>query len=184
MPSESFTSGPTHLLVLPAPNVAAKTGDRQPRSARRVRLGIGQYAPLVRLSRRSKVDLLRAIPMFADCSRAELEAVSRVADELRLPAGRVLMRQGDPGRELIVLVDGEASVERDGATIAVLRGGDFLGELALVTGRPRTATVTATSDLQTLVLNRVDFERLLRDVPTIVPKVLKAVAERLPPEDA
>jgi CRP/FNR family cyclic AMP-dependent transcriptional regulator len=138
----------------------------------------------VRLSRRTKVDLLRRVTLFAGCSRAELEAVSRVADELRVPAGRVLMRQGAPGRELIVLVEGEVTVERDGATIAVRRGGDFLGELALVTGRSRTATVTAATDLQTLVLDRLSFDRLLRDVPTIAAKVLNAVAERLPPEDA
>jgi CRP-like cAMP-binding protein len=94
------------------------------------------------------------------------------------------MRQGTPGRELIVLLEGEATVERDGTTIAVRRGGDFLGELALVTGRPRTATVTATTDLQALVLDRLNFDRLLRDVPTIAAKVLKAIAERLPPEDA
>jgi len=138
----------------------------------------------VRLSRRTKVDLLRRIPLFAGCSRAELEAVSRVADELRVPAGRVLMRQGMPGRELVVVVEGEVTVERDGATIAVRRGGDFVGELALVTGRPRTATVTAATDLRTLVLDRISFDRLLRDVPTIAVKVVKAVAERLPPEDA
>ena len=137
----------------------------------------------MRLSRRTKIDLLKGIPLFAGCSRAELEAVARVADELRLPAGRVLMRQGAPGRELIVLVDGEATVERDGATIAVRRSGDFLGELALVTGRPRTATVIATTDLHTLVIDRLSFDRILRDVPTLATKVLKAVAERLPPED-
>jgi CRP/FNR family cyclic AMP-dependent transcriptional regulator len=144
----------------------------------------GKYAPHVRLSRRTKIDLLKRIPLFAGCSRAELEAVSSVADELRLPAGRVLMRQGAPGRELFVLVEGEVRVERDGVTIAVRRGGDFIGELALITGRPRSATVTAVTDLQTLVLERLNFDRLLRDVPTIAAKVLKAVAERLPPEDA
>jgi CRP-like cAMP-binding protein len=138
----------------------------------------------VRLSRRTKIDLLRRIPLFAGCSRAELEAVSRVADELRFPAGRVLMQQGAPGRELVVLVDGEVGIERDGVEIAVRQGGDFLGELALVTGRPRTATVTAKTDLQTLVVDRVSFDRLLRDTPTIAAKVLRAVAERLPAEDA
>jgi CRP/FNR family transcriptional regulator/CRP/FNR family cyclic AMP-dependent transcriptional regulator len=138
----------------------------------------------VRLSRRTKIDLLKGIPLFTGCSRAELDAIARVADELRLPAGRVLMRQGAPGRELFVLVDGEVTVERDGVVIAVRRSGDFLGELALVTGRPRTATVTAATDLETLVLDGLSFDRLLREVPTITAKVLKAVAERLPPEDA
>jgi CRP/FNR family cyclic AMP-dependent transcriptional regulator len=137
----------------------------------------------VRLSRQTKIDLLKRVPLFKDCTRAELEAVSRVATELRLPAGRVLMRQGKPGRELFVLVEGEVTVERNGATIAVRRAGDFLGELALVTGRPRTATVTAATDLQVLVLDQISFDRLLRDVPTIAVKVIKTVGERLPPED-
>jgi CRP/FNR family cyclic AMP-dependent transcriptional regulator len=137
----------------------------------------------MRLSRRTKVDLLKRIPLFAGCSRAELEAVSRVADELSFPAGRVLMRQGAPGRELIVLVEGEATVERDGATLAVRRDGDYVGELALVTGRPRTATVTAATDLRALVIDRTSFGRLLHEVPTIGVKVLEAVAERLPAEE-
>jgi CRP/FNR family transcriptional regulator, cyclic AMP receptor protein len=137
----------------------------------------------MRLSRQTKLDLLKRIPLFAGCSRAELEAVSRVADEITIPAGRVLMRQGSPGRELIVLVQGEVTVERDGATIAVRRDGDYVGELPLVTGRPRTATVTAATDLQALVLDRTSFDRLLRDVPTMAVKVVKAVGERLPPED-
>lgn len=138
----------------------------------------------LRLSRGSKVDLLKQIPLFGDCSKTELEAVARVTDELALPEGRVLMRQGAPGRELVVLVGGEATVERDGRRIAVLSDGDFLGEVALVTGRPRTATVTATTALRVLVLDGLSFDRLLRDVPTIAVKVMKAVAERLPAEDA
>lgn len=137
----------------------------------------------MRLSQQTKIDLLKPIPLFAGCSRKELEAVSRVADELWIPAGQVLMRQGSPGRELIVLAQGEVTVERDGATIAVRRDGDYVGELALVTGRPRTATVTAATDLRALVIDRTSFERLLRDVPAMAVKVIQAVAERLPAED-
>jgi CRP-like cAMP-binding protein len=137
----------------------------------------------VRLTRKTKVELLKRIPLFAECSKSELEAISRVADELTLPAGRVVMRQGARGRELVVLVDGEATVERDGATVATIRGGDFLGELALITGKPRTATVTALTDLRTLVLDGISFDRLLRDVPSVSVKVLNAVAERLPADD-
>lgn len=137
----------------------------------------------MRLSRKTKIDLLKRVPLFEGCTRAELEAVSRVADELWLPAGRVLMRQGRPGRELFVIVEGEVTVERDGAAIGARGGGDFFGELALVTGRPRTATVTAATELQTLVVDKISFDRLLRDIPTIAVKVLRAVAERLRPED-
>jgi CRP-like cAMP-binding protein len=137
----------------------------------------------MRLSRGRKVDLLRGIPLFSECSRAELEAIARVTDELALPEGRVLMRQGAKGRELVVLVDGDVAIERNGKRIAVRSGGDFLGELALVTGRPRTATATAITDLRVLVLDGLSFDRLLRDVPTIGLKIMRAVAERLPPEN-
>ena len=137
----------------------------------------------MRLSRGRKVDLLRKIPLFSECSRTELEAIARSTDELALPKGRVLMRQGATGRELVVLVDGDVAIERNGAQIVTRRGGDFLGELALVTGRPRTATAVAATDLRVLVLDGLSFDRLLRDVPTIGLKIMRAVAERLPPEN-
>ena len=132
---------------------------------------------------RSKTDLLKRIPLFADCSRDELETIARVTTELSLPEGRELMRQGDRGRELVVILDGEAAIERDGERIAVGQAGDFFGEIALVTGRPRTATVTATSGLRVLVLDGLAFDRLLKDVPSISVKVLKALGERLPPDE-
>ena len=78
------------------------------------------------ISRNGKADLLNKIPLFSECSRAELEAVAAVTDELRLAAGRVLMRQGTVGRELLVLVDGEVTVAHDGETIAVRGSGDFI----------------------------------------------------------
>ena len=84
-------------------------------------------------SRNGKADLLNKIPLFSECSGAELDAVATVTDKLWLPAGRVLMRQGTAGRELLVLVDGEVTVARAGATIAVRGSGDFIGKLALVT---------------------------------------------------
>jgi CRP-like cAMP-binding protein len=137
----------------------------------------------MRLSRGRKVDLLRKIPLFSECSRADLDAVARVTDELALPIGRVLMRQGAKGRELVLLIEGDVAIVRNGKKIATRSGGDFLGELALVTGRPRTATATATTDLRVLVLDGLNFDRLLRDVPAIGLKVMRAVAERLPPEN-
>ena len=137
----------------------------------------------MRVSRKRKTDLLRTIPLFSECSRRELEAVAAVADELSLPAGRVLIEQGAVGRELFVLIDGEVAVTQNGKTVAVRRGGDFIGELALVTHRRRSATATATTDVRTLVVDGRVFDRLMRDVPTIAPKVLRAVGERLPADD-
>jgi CRP/FNR family transcriptional regulator, cyclic AMP receptor protein len=137
----------------------------------------------VRISRQGKTDLLRRLPLFSECSKRELEAVAAATDELRLPAGRVLMSEGEEGRELVVLIDGEVTVERGGEQIAVRGPGDFLGELALITHRPRTATVTAATDTRVLVMAGRDFDRVVREVPTIALKVLKAVGERLPADD-
>lgn len=138
----------------------------------------------MQISRRSKTQFLKSLPLFAGCSRAELEAIAGVTDEVRLPAGRTLMREGDTGRELVVIVEGEVEVERRGERIAVRGSGDFVGELALIAHRPRSATVTTTADTRALVITGRDFERLARDVPTIALKVLKAVGERLPADDA
>lgn len=134
------------------------------------------------LSRRVKTDLIRKIPLFSTCSRTELEAVATVADELHLPAGRVLIRQGDVGRELFVLVDGKVEIEQDGKRLGTRSSGDFLGEIAVVTQRPRAATVTTATDVRVLVLTDRDFKRLLADVPSISVKVLKVLGDRLAPD--
>ena len=131
------------------------------------------------LSRTRKTQIVGGVPLFAECSRRELEAVAAVADELVLRQGTQLIEEGAPGRELIVILDGEAVVSQQGREIARRGAGDFVGELALVTKRPRNATVTAATDLRVLVLAARDFERLLGEAPTIAVKVLRALAERL-----
>ena len=137
----------------------------------------------MQISRKGKTDLLRKLPLFSECSKRELEAVAAVTDELRLPAGRVLMREGETGRELVVLVDGEVGVERGGEQLGRRGAGDFLGELALITHRPRSATVTTTTETRALVIRGRDFERLGRYGPTIALQVLKAVGARLPVDE-
>ena len=136
----------------------------------------------MRLTRKRKTDLLKAIPLFSECSQRELDAIAAVADEVMFPVGRTLMRQGDTGAELVVIEQGSVDVAIDGKQVTTQSAGDFVGELALVTHRPRTATVTTSTEVRALVLTARDFERLLRDVPSIAVKVLKAVGERLPPE--
>jgi CRP-like cAMP-binding protein len=136
----------------------------------------------VRLHRNAKAELLRRVPLFAGLSKRELEQLSAIADELDLGEGRTLIRQGDRGREFFVLVDGDAAVTQDGRTVRTLRGGDFFGEIALVTDVPRTSTVTAATAVRLLVLTKRDFQRLLREQPGIQRKVLEALAQRLAPE--
>ena len=134
----------------------------------------------MRTHAKAKLELLRKVPLFARCSRAELSRIARLTDELTLPAGRTLTREGETGREFFVLLGGDVEVLRKGRKVGVLTGGDFLGELALVADVPRTATVTTLTPVDVLVLTARDFRTLLREVPSLPAKVLQAVAERLP----
>jgi CRP-like cAMP-binding protein len=129
-----------------------------------------------------KVELLRRAPLFARCSARQLRAIAAVADELYLPAGRELTREGATGVEFFVLAEGTAEVRRNGRRVNTLHAGDFLGEIALIVRGPRTATVTTTSPARVLVVTGRDFRRLLREMPPLQLTVLEALAERLPPD--
>jgi len=134
------------------------------------------------LRRNAKVDLLRRAPLFQRCSKRELEQVATLADEMDFPPGKMLTKEGEPGREFFVLIEGSADVSRRGRKINTMRAGDFFGEIALVSDTPRTATVTATSPVRALVITDRAFRRLMRDQPEIQSKVLAALAARLAPE--
>jgi CRP-like cAMP-binding protein len=132
------------------------------------------------LRKNAKLELLKRVPLFADCSRRELEAVAAIADELAMPAGRDLTKEGARGAEFVVLAEGAADVRRRGRKVNTLGSGDFLGEIALVTGARRTATVRTTAPSRLLVLTAVAFRRVLRETPSLQLKVLDAVARRVP----
>lgn len=124
-------------------------------------------------------DHLSRIGLFSGCSDRDLERLARATDEVRLPEGTVLTRQDDIGREAFVIVGGTAEVERDGEVVARLGPGDVVGELALLDGGLRSATVTATSDLDALVLTRPAFTAVLDEVPTLAHRLLVTLAHRL-----
>jgi CRP-like cAMP-binding protein len=134
----------------------------------------------LRLRKNEKVELIANVPLFAGLSKTELAKVAAIADEIDVPEGKVLMRQGERGREFFVLLDGEAEVRRNGRKLATRRAGEFLGEIALVSDRPRVATVTATKALHALVIRDVEFRALINRTPQIALKVLEAFADRLP----
>ena len=134
------------------------------------------------LRRNQKVELIKRVPLFANCSKRELQQIAGIADEIDLREGKVLTEQGKPGREFFVLLEGSADVAKDGKRINRLGDGDFFGEIALVSRSPRTATVTATSPVRALVITDRAFRQLLEDSPEIQRKVLEALAERLAPE--
>jgi CRP/FNR family transcriptional regulator, cyclic AMP receptor protein len=127
----------------------------------------------------AKLELLKDVPLFEGCSRQELETIARLADEIELPAGRALTREGASGREFVVLVSGSATVERGGETIATLGPGDFLGEIALLTRSKRTATVTTTEPTRVLVLTDRAFRDLNDRIPAMATRTWAATAARL-----
>ncbi len=119
------------------------------------------------------------VPLFSRCSKGELARIAQLADEVDLPAGKTLMKEGGRGHEFFVLLEGEAEVQRHGQRISTMRGGDFFGEIALLTDHPRTATVTTSSPVHALVITDRAFRELMRSSPEIQGKVLQAVASRL-----
>jgi CRP-like cAMP-binding protein len=135
----------------------------------------------VRLRQDAKTKLLRRAPLFANCSKDELTLIGGIADEIDLREGKELTRQGAPGREFFVLIEGTADVLKDGQKVNSLEGGDFFGEIALVHHAPRTATVVATSPVRALVVTERNFRRILDSSPEIQRKVMVALADRLAP---
>ena len=131
------------------------------------------------LGRNAKIELLKRVPLFAGCSKSELRELAMTADEIDLRDGHVLTKEGRPGREFFVLVDGTARVTGKDRKIADLGPGDWFGEIALLTDAPRTATVTATSPVDVLVITDRSFRRVVETMPSIALKVLASVGERL-----
>jgi CRP/FNR family transcriptional regulator, cyclic AMP receptor protein len=136
----------------------------------------------MRLGKDAKVELLKKVPLFSKLNKQGLQQVAQIADELDLPAGKEMATEGDRGREFFVLLNGEAEVTKQGSRINTMKKGDFFGEIALVTKMPRTATVTATSDVDVLVITERDFDSLLKKTPEIGRSIAEALAERVAPE--
>jgi CRP-like cAMP-binding protein len=133
----------------------------------------------VPLSKNEKVKLLKRIPLFAECSKAELIEVAISADEREAPEGDKLTEEGRPGTEFFVLVEGAVAVRQAGRKLADLGPGDWFGEMAILRYKPRAATVTATSPVRILVISDRDFRRVVETTPRIALKVLRSVAQRL-----
>lgn len=131
------------------------------------------------LSKNGKVELLERIPLFSGCTKAELVEVAISADEREARVGEKLTEEGQRGREFFILVEGAVAVRRGGRKLADLGPGDWFGEIAILTYKPRTATVTATSPVRLLVIGDRAFRRVVETTPRIALKVLRNVAIRL-----
>jgi CRP/FNR family cyclic AMP-dependent transcriptional regulator len=135
--------------------------------------------PARRRSRDPKVERLSHVQLFSACGKGELARIAALTTEIEVPAGRVLMRQGDSGSECFVIEEGTARATIRGRKRTMMGPGDCFGEMALLHAAPRSATVTAESDMRLLVLSSREFSTLLEDVPSVARKVLAAVGERL-----
>ena len=134
---------------------------------------------MFRCRRSDKVDLLRNVPLFSQLSQRQLNAVAKHVDEVQLRKGAVLAKQGAQGMEAIIIVDGRARVETDGTILAELGAGDVVGEMSVIDGKPRSATVIAETPVNLLVLHRRDFVSLLETVPGLQRKLLVTLCERV-----
>ena len=130
-------------------------------------------------SQDTKVQALNGVPLFEGLSHRELVQLERVCVDLQVEPGKVLCKEGQIGHEFFVLVDGNVRVTRTGRRVATLSGGDFVGEIALITEMPRTATVTAETPVRLFVLTRREFHAVLDQNPNVERKVLRALARRL-----
>jgi CRP-like cAMP-binding protein len=132
------------------------------------------------LRRRSdKVELLKKIPLFQDLSKRHLDFVAKHADEVNSEPGEVLARQGENGREFVLIVDGSARVEQNGKIISHLGAGDFFGEMSLLDGNTRSATVVTETPSVLLVVHSQSFSSLLDEVPGLSRKLLITLSKRL-----
>ena len=133
------------------------------------------------LRKDGKVELLKRVTLFSGCSKKELGQIAQIADEIDFPAGKTLIRQGSPGKQFFVVIEGTVEVEQDGKKFPPRGGSEFFGEIALASGWPATATVTTLAPTRALVIAPRQFRALLDQQPSIQRRVLHSFSERLAP---
>lgn len=129
--------------------------------------------------REERVSWLRRVPLFAELSTAQLTSIAPFVDEVETAAGQVLIQEGEFGRELLIIVEGAADLTRDGQHLHDLGPGDIVGEIALLDGKPRTATVTTREATTVLSINKRAFDTMLDLVPGLPHELLRALAARV-----
>ncbi len=125
------------------------------------------------------IELVRRVPLFADLSRREAAQVARLFKERRFSDGETVVKEGSGGAAFFVIVSGEATVSVAGKPRRTLRPDDYFGEIALIDGGTRSATVTATSDLVCFGLTYWDFRPLVQKNAAIGWKLLQSLATKL-----
>ena len=132
-----------------------------------------------RFLKRDKIELLSRLPLFETCSQRELAQVATISVEARRPAGTILTREGQAGGLLFVIIEGEAEVVSNGKTLGRLGPGDVVGELSLIDGQVRSASVRAVTDVHLLEIATDEFQKLVDQSPKFVRNLLRALSLRI-----
>jgi CRP-like cAMP-binding protein len=127
----------------------------------------------------TKLELLRHVPLFAGCKTSALEEIGRLADEVDVPDGSTLIREGTFGEQFVMIVEGRVRIDRGGRTLRTLGPGDFMGEIALIDGGRTTATATTEGPARLFVLSHQGFSSLLDQSPAVRLDVMTALANRI-----
>ncbi|MCU1359773.1 MAG: uncharacterized protein JWN99_1062 [Ilumatobacteraceae bacterium] len=128
---------------------------------------------------RSWLNVLDEVPILAGLSKRHRARVAELATQQRFPAHTEIVRTGEPGASFFVILDGTAFVRRAGKRTAKLGPGDFFGEMAVIDGAERTATVVAETDIEVMVIGRKDLMRLLQTEPKMAIAILQSITMRL-----
>lgn len=136
------------------------------------------------MAKDSKLDHLAQVRLFSALSKKELTTIGRASDEVKVPAGKVLVEEDSPGHEFFLILEGTATVKRGGRKIATLGPGQYFGEMALLDRGPRSATVVADNDMTLLVLGQREFSGVLDEIPGVAHKLLGTMAARLREADS
>jgi CRP-like cAMP-binding protein len=132
-----------------------------------------------RVTQDDKIARLEEVPLLAECTRRQLKAVARITDVIEVPAGTAIARQGQPGNEFYLIVDGSARVEVSPRKRSKLAPGAYFGEMSLLDGGERSATVVAETPMRLLVIKRRDFTTLLREAPELTQSILATLSRRV-----
>ena len=130
-------------------------------------------------SKKAMLQYLQKVPLFSSLTTKDLEKIAKAGDTLTLPAGQMIIDQGQTGREAFVIINGEATVRRNGKKITTVGAGAVLGELSLLDHGPRTATVTCDTPCEVIVIDQRHFSAVLSDVPALSQKIMANLAARI-----
>lgn len=126
-----------------------------------------------------KQNLLKTVPLFANLNKKSLKEMADITEEIHKEAGDVLAQEGKTGQAFVLIIEGKVKVERNDKVVNRLSSSDFFGEISLIDGQPRTATVTAETDVKLLVIHASYFDELLEKVPGLAREIMKSLCRYL-----